>query len=218
VVWAESCGDVCAESFSCQIVERIPKEFLVVMREHPRPEYQAQAVCEKCIVEEGHCHLGREEIAVVRKEDGEDSGWCRIGDPPLCLNSKAASLGQGAERVGYVDMTGRCDPFCESLVAILRLVECGDLLSKGGEDSVGGIAMSQIRSRWKLWRTVGAHGAAASANQLFVHSGAPALNLSSRLFFSCTVSLDSSVSAALYSLLLVLTYHPFLYPFTRSVL
>jgi hypothetical protein len=35
---------------------------------------------------------------------------------------------------------GRCDPFCESLVAILRLVECGDLLSKDGEDSLGGIA------------------------------------------------------------------------------
>jgi hypothetical protein len=36
-------------------------------------------------------------------------------------------------------MYSRGDPFCESVVTILGLVERGDLLSKGREDSLGGM-------------------------------------------------------------------------------
>ena len=38
------------------------------------------------------------------------------------------------------DIDSRGDPFCESIVTILGLAERGDLLSKYGEDSLGGIA------------------------------------------------------------------------------
>jgi hypothetical protein len=38
------------------------------------------------------------------------------------------------------DIHGRCDPFCEGVVAILGFTKCGDLLSKDGEDGLGGIA------------------------------------------------------------------------------
>ena len=38
------------------------------------------------------------------------------------------------------DFHGRCDPFCEAIVTIRRSAECGDLLSKDGEDSLGGFA------------------------------------------------------------------------------
>jgi hypothetical protein len=38
------------------------------------------------------------------------------------------------------DVYSRGDPFCESFVTILGLAERGDLLSKDGEDSLGGIA------------------------------------------------------------------------------
>ena len=32
------------------------------------------------------------------------------------------------------------NPFCESVVVVPRLFECGDLISKDGEDSLGGFA------------------------------------------------------------------------------
>jgi hypothetical protein len=32
------------------------------------------------------------------------------------------------------------DPFCESVTTILGLAECGDMVSKDGENSIGGIA------------------------------------------------------------------------------
>ena len=32
------------------------------------------------------------------------------------------------------------NPFCESVVVIMGLVECGDLISEDGEDSLGGLA------------------------------------------------------------------------------
>ena len=38
------------------------------------------------------------------------------------------------------DIYRRHDPLCESVVTILGLVESGDLLSKNGKDSLGGIA------------------------------------------------------------------------------
>jgi hypothetical protein len=38
------------------------------------------------------------------------------------------------------DMYSWSDPFCETIVTILGLAECGDLLSKDGEDGFGGIA------------------------------------------------------------------------------
>jgi hypothetical protein len=38
------------------------------------------------------------------------------------------------------DINGRDDPFCESIVDILRLIERGDLFSKSIEDSLGGTA------------------------------------------------------------------------------
>jgi len=41
---------------------------------------------------------------------------------------------------GIQDIHSWSDPFCESVVAILGLVVCGDLLSKDGEDSLGGVA------------------------------------------------------------------------------
>ena len=40
----------------------------------------------------------------------------------------------------YNDIHGRGDPFCESIIVILGLAECRDLLSKDGEDGLGGIA------------------------------------------------------------------------------
>ena len=38
------------------------------------------------------------------------------------------------------DVHRRSDPFCESVITILGLTEHGDLFSKDGEDSLGGIA------------------------------------------------------------------------------
>ena len=38
------------------------------------------------------------------------------------------------------DIHGRGDPFCKPIIVILGLAECGDLLSKDGEDGLGGIA------------------------------------------------------------------------------
>jgi hypothetical protein len=38
------------------------------------------------------------------------------------------------------DIHSGVNPFCESVVATLRFVECGDLLSKDGEDTLGGFA------------------------------------------------------------------------------
>ena len=38
-------------------------------------------------------------------------------------------------------MHGRYNPSCETVVAILRLTECGDLLSKDGEDILRGITV-----------------------------------------------------------------------------
>jgi hypothetical protein len=48
------------------------------------------------------------------------------------------------------DIHGWCDPFCETVVAILALAECGDLLSKDGEDSLGGIAGLKERMRGQI--------------------------------------------------------------------
>ena len=38
------------------------------------------------------------------------------------------------------DVYSRGDPFCEIIFTVLGLVKCGDLLSKDGKDSLGGIA------------------------------------------------------------------------------
>ena len=42
----------------------------------------------------------------------------------------------------------RGDPFCESVIATLGLRECGDLVSKDGEDGLGGIAGLKAGKEW----------------------------------------------------------------------
>jgi hypothetical protein len=49
-------------------------------------------------------------------------------------NALANGLGKRVQ-----DIHGRRNPFCEAVVAILGFTECGDLLSKDGEDSLGGV-------------------------------------------------------------------------------
>ena len=43
---------------------------------------------------------------------------------------------------------GRGDPFCESVVIILGLIECRDLFSKDGDDGLGRIAGLKAGKEW----------------------------------------------------------------------
>ena len=73
-----------------------------------------------------------------------------LGSGVRAQNKTAAA--HGGEEEGRQHIHGRCDPFCEFLVAILRLVECGDLFSKDGEDrdkiykEKGGSALERARN------------------------------------------------------------------------
>jgi hypothetical protein len=52
---------------------------------------------------------------------------------------KPNALANGpGKRIQYI--YSRDDPFCESIVSILGLIESRDLVSQDGEDSLGGIA------------------------------------------------------------------------------
>jgi hypothetical protein len=46
------------------------------------------------------------------------------------------------------DIHGWGDPFCEPVVATLRLTECGDLLSKDVENSFGGFTGLKAGKEW----------------------------------------------------------------------
>ncbi len=56
----------------------------------------------------------------------------------LDIHEPNALANGGGERIQYVH--SRDDPFCESIVLILGLIESRDLVSQDGEDSLGGIA------------------------------------------------------------------------------
>lgn len=58
-------------------------------------------------------------------------------------NALANGLGKRVQ-----DVHGRCDPFCEAIIAISGFTECGDLLSEDGEDSFGGIAGLEPGKEW----------------------------------------------------------------------
>jgi hypothetical protein len=50
-------------------------------------------------------------------------------------NALANGLGKGE-----YDVHCRCDPFCETVVAVFGFTECRDLVSKDIEDSLRGVA------------------------------------------------------------------------------
>jgi hypothetical protein len=58
-------------------------------------------------------------------------------------NALANGLGKRVQ-----DIHGRCDPFREPVVATLRFAECGDLISKDNEDTLGGIAKLKVGKEW----------------------------------------------------------------------
>jgi hypothetical protein len=54
------------------------------------------------------------------------------------IHKPNALANSGRKRIQYVH--GRDDPFRESIVSVLGLIESRDLVSQDGEDSIGGIA------------------------------------------------------------------------------
>jgi hypothetical protein len=61
-------------------------------------------------------------------------------DAMRCFNIHQPNALANGLRKRIQDIHSWDNPFCEPVVANLRLAGCGDLLSKDGEDSLGGFA------------------------------------------------------------------------------
>ena len=84
----------------------------------------------------------REENADPRKDHISRRKCLKVNIRAEILREKYLNIHQPyalAKRVGKCtqDIYSRGDPFCESVITILRFAECRDFLSKDGEDSLG---------------------------------------------------------------------------------